>query len=73
MANDDMPKTTRIEIIDKASFANIPGRLMGEAVENESKARRLRAHLFQRDRYQRWRANEPEDPELARWHANDEI
>lgn len=73
MPTHDTPKATKVRIIEKGTFVGTPGPLAGEDLENERMARRLRAHLADRERYRRWRAGEPEDPELARWHADDEI
>ena len=73
MSTHDTPKATKVRIIEKGALVGTPGPLAGEDLENERKARRLRAHLADRERYRRWQAGEPEDPELARWHADDEI
>ena len=54
----------KVHIIEKAAFIGTPGPLTGEDLENERTARRLLAHLMDRERYRRWRAGEPEDPEL---------
>ena len=62
-----------LRTVDEGELVAIPGPLTGEALEKERQARRLRAHLLERERYRRWQAGEPEDPELARWHADDEI
>ena len=76
MPTHDTPKATKVHIIKKGTLIGTTGPtrpLAGEDLEKERTARRLRAHLADRERYRRWLAGEPEDPELARWHANDEI
>lgn len=70
---DERPGATKVRIIDKGALVTTPGPLSGKDLEAEQQARRLRGHFVQRERYRRWRAGDPEEPELARWHANDEI
>ncbi len=66
-----MPKHERYDseghIVNEAGFVSTPGQLDGEDLKRAREARRLRAHLQERERYRAWQDGEPEDPELAFW------